>query len=187
MRLLFLGDVMGRSGRAAVSEHLQRLRAEWRLDFVVVNGENATNGMGLSGDHAKALFDAAQRKMSGHVSDKVVNKVVRVLKSNAKVVMNKNKNNNKNDNNKNIVEAPKMTPAGIKKAKQQARGNQLRAAAREAAVNRRSMAEVASSSFTPGERQKAQDLDPSLKPPPPGFHQSFLLLKKDNNSVLCST
>lgn len=58
MRCLFLGDVMGRAGRAAISEHLPRLRDEWKLDFVVVNGENATNGMGLSGDHAKGLLDA---------------------------------------------------------------------------------------------------------------------------------
>ena len=58
MRLLFLGDVMGRAGRRAVQEHLPKLRDDWRLDFVVVNGENATAGMGLSGDHAKALLDA---------------------------------------------------------------------------------------------------------------------------------
>lgn len=58
MRLLFLGDVMGRAGRAAITEHLPRLRTEWRLDFVVVNGENASSGMGLNGDHAKALLDA---------------------------------------------------------------------------------------------------------------------------------
>ncbi|MDX8353747.1 TIGR00282 family metallophosphoesterase [Cognatiyoonia sp. IB215182] len=58
MKILFLGDVMGRAGRAAISEHLPRLREAWRLDFVVVNGENATSGVGLSGDHAKALLDA---------------------------------------------------------------------------------------------------------------------------------
>ncbi len=58
MRLLFLGDVMGRAGRAAISEHLPRLRSDWRLDFVVVNGENATNGMGLSSEHARALLEA---------------------------------------------------------------------------------------------------------------------------------
>lgn len=58
MRILFLGDVMGRAGRGAVAEHLPRLRKEWRLDFVVVNGENASNGMGLSGAHAKGLLDA---------------------------------------------------------------------------------------------------------------------------------
>lgn len=58
MKLLFLGDVMGRAGRAAVSEHLGRLRAELRLDIVIVNGENATSGSGLSPDHAKGLLQA---------------------------------------------------------------------------------------------------------------------------------
>ena len=58
MRILFLGDVMGRAGRAAVVEHLPGLRRDLRLDFVVVNGENATGGMGLSGDHARALLAA---------------------------------------------------------------------------------------------------------------------------------
>jgi 2',3'-cyclic-nucleotide 2'-phosphodiesterase len=58
MRLLFLGDVMGRAGRAAITRNLPRLRADWRLDFVVVNGENASSGMGLNADHARALLDA---------------------------------------------------------------------------------------------------------------------------------
>jgi metallophosphoesterase (TIGR00282 family) len=58
MRVLFLGDVVGRSGRAAVIDRLPRLRADWRLDFVVVNGENATSGAGLSAVHARALLDA---------------------------------------------------------------------------------------------------------------------------------
>jgi len=58
MKILFLGDVMGRAGRAAITTHLPRLRQEWALDFVVVNGENATSGMGLSGDHAQLLLDA---------------------------------------------------------------------------------------------------------------------------------
>ena len=58
MRILFLGDVMGRAGRAAITAHLSTLREEWKLDFVVVNGENATGGLGLSGAHAKTLLDA---------------------------------------------------------------------------------------------------------------------------------
>ncbi|MFE3837356.1 TIGR00282 family metallophosphoesterase [Pseudogemmobacter sonorensis] len=58
MRILFLGDVMGRSGRAAVAGQLARLRADWGLDFVVVNGENATGGMGLSAEHARGLLAA---------------------------------------------------------------------------------------------------------------------------------
>src|SRR5690606_1326230 len=58
MRLLFLGDVMGKTGRRAVAERLPALRAAWGLDFVVVNGENATGGMGLSAEHARGLLAA---------------------------------------------------------------------------------------------------------------------------------
>lgn len=58
MKLLFLGDVMGRAGRAAVAERLPKLRTDWGLDFVVVNGENASLGAGLTPDHAKGLLAA---------------------------------------------------------------------------------------------------------------------------------
>lgn len=58
MKLLFLGDVMGRAGRAAVTGRLAQLRADWALDFVVVNGENATGGAGITPEHAKALLAA---------------------------------------------------------------------------------------------------------------------------------
>lgn len=58
MRILFLGDVMGRAGRAAVAARLPGLRVDWALDFVVVNGENATSGAGLSAEHARALLSA---------------------------------------------------------------------------------------------------------------------------------
>jgi 2',3'-cyclic-nucleotide 2'-phosphodiesterase len=58
MRILFLGDVMGRTGRAGVADRLPALRTAWRLDFVVVNGENATSGAGLSPEHARVLLAA---------------------------------------------------------------------------------------------------------------------------------
>lgn len=58
MRILFLGDVMGRAGRAAVAARLPGLRVDLALDFVVVNGENATSGAGLSAEHARALLSA---------------------------------------------------------------------------------------------------------------------------------
>jgi 2',3'-cyclic-nucleotide 2'-phosphodiesterase len=58
MRILFLGDVVGRSGRTAISDRLPTLRKDLRLDFVVVNGENATSGAGLSAQHARGLLDA---------------------------------------------------------------------------------------------------------------------------------
>jgi 2',3'-cyclic-nucleotide 2'-phosphodiesterase len=48
LRLLFLGDVVGRPGRTAVIERLPTLRERWRLDCVVVNGENASGGFGLT-------------------------------------------------------------------------------------------------------------------------------------------
>ena len=48
MRILLIGDVVGRSGRYTVTERLPELMQEWRLDFVVVNGENAAGGFGIT-------------------------------------------------------------------------------------------------------------------------------------------
>ncbi|MBV8824278.1 MAG: TIGR00282 family metallophosphoesterase [Bradyrhizobiaceae bacterium] len=58
MRLLFVGDVVGRSGRAIVVERLPRLVADWKLDFVVVNGENAAGGFGITEPIYQDLIDA---------------------------------------------------------------------------------------------------------------------------------
>ena len=58
MRLLFLGDVVGRSGRTVVCEHLPRLRERGRLDCVVVNGENAAGGFGISETICDELIQA---------------------------------------------------------------------------------------------------------------------------------
>ena len=58
MRLLFVGDVMGRSGRAAVLERLAGLRTRFSLDFVVVNGENAAGGVGITEKICAELIEA---------------------------------------------------------------------------------------------------------------------------------
>jgi metallophosphoesterase (TIGR00282 family) len=58
MRILFLGDVVGRSGRIAVIEKLPDLRERYRLDFVVVNGENAAGGFGITEPILIELLDA---------------------------------------------------------------------------------------------------------------------------------
>lgn len=58
MKMMFLGDVVGRAGRAAVIDRLPSLREAWKLDFVVVNGENATSGNGLSPAHAQEILAA---------------------------------------------------------------------------------------------------------------------------------
>ncbi len=58
MRFLFLGDVVGRSGREAVTSMLPGLRQRWKLDFVVVNGENAAGGFGITEKICDELIDA---------------------------------------------------------------------------------------------------------------------------------
>jgi len=58
MRILFFGDVVGRSGRTAVLRELPVLRERWRADFVVVNGENAAGGFGITETIFLSLLDA---------------------------------------------------------------------------------------------------------------------------------
>jgi len=58
MRLLFLGDLLGRSGRSAAIDALPGLRARLSLDCVIVNGENAAGGFGITSQIADAVFDA---------------------------------------------------------------------------------------------------------------------------------
>ena len=49
LTILFLGDIVGQSGRAAVIARLPDLKAKYALDFVIVNGENAAGGRGITG------------------------------------------------------------------------------------------------------------------------------------------
>ncbi len=58
MRILFVGDIVGRSGRAAVLERLPGLISEWKLDLVVINGENAAGGFGITEAIYQDLLDA---------------------------------------------------------------------------------------------------------------------------------
>ncbi len=58
MRILFVGDVVGRSGRTAVLERLPGLIKDWTLDLVVVNGENAAGGFGITETIYNELIDA---------------------------------------------------------------------------------------------------------------------------------
>ncbi len=58
LRLLFLGDIVGKPGRRVVKEFLPALITELRLDLVVANGENAAGGFGLNLEVAEELFAA---------------------------------------------------------------------------------------------------------------------------------
>lgn len=58
MNLLFLGDIVGKSGREAVLRELPRLKTALAIDFTVVNAENAAHGFGLTPAIANEVFDA---------------------------------------------------------------------------------------------------------------------------------
>jgi hypothetical protein len=58
MRLAFIGDVVGRRGREVVQENLPRLKARLGLDFIVLNGENAAGGFGITPRIAAEFHDA---------------------------------------------------------------------------------------------------------------------------------
>ncbi|MGL4975724.1 MAG: TIGR00282 family metallophosphoesterase [Bosea sp. (in: a-proteobacteria)] len=58
MRLLFLGDVVGRPGRLAVQSQLPDLRQRWALDCVIINGENAAGVAGITEVICDELLDA---------------------------------------------------------------------------------------------------------------------------------
>jgi metallophosphoesterase (TIGR00282 family) len=65
MRLLFVGDVVGRSGRAAITQRLPGLKRDWKLDCVIVNGENAAGGFGITEAIYNEFLDAGADVISG--------------------------------------------------------------------------------------------------------------------------
>jgi hypothetical protein len=58
MRIFFIGDIVGRSGRAIVLERLPGLVKDWKLDLVVINGENSAGGFGITEAIYQDLIDA---------------------------------------------------------------------------------------------------------------------------------
>ena len=72
MRILMIGDVIGRPGREAVHKVLPGLRQEMDLDLVIANGENAAAGFGLTADTASELLDSGVDVLTSgnHIWDK---------------------------------------------------------------------------------------------------------------------
>ncbi len=72
MRILFVGDIVGRPGRLALRERLGRLIDIHYIDLVVANGENAAAGFGLTADVADELFDCGIDVLTSgnHIWDK---------------------------------------------------------------------------------------------------------------------
>lgn len=72
MRLLFCGDVVGRSGREAIKKHIPELRKQLKLDCVVVNGENAASGFGITESILNQFFKDGADVVTGgdHIFDR---------------------------------------------------------------------------------------------------------------------
>ena len=58
MKILFLGDIVGKVGRRVVVNNLEKLVKKYQVDFVIANGENATHGKGLIEKHYYELLNA---------------------------------------------------------------------------------------------------------------------------------
>ena len=58
MKILICGDVVGKAGRRAIDENLADLRRRLELDFVIVNGENAAHGFGITDKIWEAFYAA---------------------------------------------------------------------------------------------------------------------------------
>ena len=86
MRLLFLGDVVGRSGREAVLSRLPELIRDLGLDFTVINGENAAGGYGITLEIAREFFRAGADVITtgNHVFDQ--RELIRDLDSEPRVL-----------------------------------------------------------------------------------------------------
>ena len=72
VRVLMIGDVIGKPGRVAVEQTLPALREERDVDLVTANGENLAGGMGLTTSTAQGLFDAGVDVITSgnHIWDK---------------------------------------------------------------------------------------------------------------------
>ena len=72
LKILFLGDVVGSSGRSVIAEHLPQIRKDLKIDLVVANAENSAHGFGVTPSTAQELFDAGCDVLTGgnHSFDK---------------------------------------------------------------------------------------------------------------------
>src|SRR5512140_1992676 len=72
VKLLFIGDIIGKPGREALSRELHRIVDRHRVDLVIANGENAAGGFGLTAETAQELFKCGVHVLTSgnHIWDK---------------------------------------------------------------------------------------------------------------------
>jgi metallophosphoesterase (TIGR00282 family) len=113
MRLLFVGDVFGTPGRRFLKPALRVLRRRHRPDLVVVNGENAAGGAGLTPDTAEEIFRAGADVITSgnHVWDR--KEVVPLLERNGRVLRPANYPDPAPGSGVCVVEAADGTPVAV--------------------------------------------------------------------------
>lgn len=87
MKILFIGDIVGRPGREVIKNSLPALKKEHGLDFVIANAENAAAGSGITSSVAEELFDAGVNVLTSgdHIWKKreifeIINEEERILR-----------------------------------------------------------------------------------------------------------
>lgn len=58
LKLLFIGDIVGRPGRDIINERIRKVRTDLGIDFVIANGENSAAGSGITGAIARSILEA---------------------------------------------------------------------------------------------------------------------------------
>ena len=106
MRILFLGDLVGKPGYSSVVKHAEGLRAELNLDALVVNAENASDGSGLMPRQFKRLIDAGVdgMTMGDHIYRR--NEIISVLEDDHRIVKTANYPAEASGNDWTILDLP---------------------------------------------------------------------------------
>ena len=64
MRIIFIGDIVGRSGRDALKQYIPIIKEDFKPDVIIVNAENAAAGYGLNQKIAEEIFQYFYRSRS---------------------------------------------------------------------------------------------------------------------------
>jgi len=65
LKILYFADIVGRPGRTMFKQHIEKIKKDYKVDFVIANIENASHGFGLTKKNAKELFNSEIDVMTG--------------------------------------------------------------------------------------------------------------------------
>ena len=72
MNILAVGDIVGSSGVKELQKRLQKVKTEYNVDFVIVNGENAAEGMGLTEKNVSVRLTRIREKLRQYLIEREV-------------------------------------------------------------------------------------------------------------------